>query len=182
MLRSQGLGAGGPLSAARLRLQLSFLFPGLLRHGLGGGDAFTWWASCGAWPWWPTWPLSNSSVAHWRSWLNGPSQLRNYELVHPVLRYCVCHRLEQRTGRFPNHETMSNSSSEWVCALRRHFHRRLVTVGRQLRLDRELRRASVRIGWRGFLVPELFKTMGFTSTALISGVVCLLALSDLPFG
>jgi membrane protease YdiL (CAAX protease family) len=27
------------------------------------------------------------------------------------------------------------------------------------------------IGWRGFLVPELFKTMGFTSTALISGVV-----------
>jgi len=27
------------------------------------------------------------------------------------------------------------------------------------------------IGWRGFLVPELYKTMGFTSTALISGVV-----------
>ena len=27
------------------------------------------------------------------------------------------------------------------------------------------------IGWRGFLVPELFKTMGFTSTALFSGVV-----------
>jgi membrane protease YdiL (CAAX protease family) len=27
------------------------------------------------------------------------------------------------------------------------------------------------IGWRGFLVPELFKTMGFTGTALFSGVV-----------
>lgn len=27
------------------------------------------------------------------------------------------------------------------------------------------------IGWRGFLVPELFRTMGFTSTALISGGV-----------
>lgn len=27
------------------------------------------------------------------------------------------------------------------------------------------------IGWRGFLVPELAKTMGFTSTALISGIV-----------
>ena|ERR1700730_18030855 len=27
------------------------------------------------------------------------------------------------------------------------------------------------IGWRGFLVPELFKSFGFTSTALISGVV-----------
>jgi len=27
------------------------------------------------------------------------------------------------------------------------------------------------IGWRGFLVPELFKTMGFTSAALFSGVV-----------
>ena len=26
------------------------------------------------------------------------------------------------------------------------------------------------IGWRGFLVPELFKTMGFTSAALFSGV------------
>jgi len=27
------------------------------------------------------------------------------------------------------------------------------------------------IGWRGFLVPELFRTMGFTGTALISGGV-----------
>lgn len=27
------------------------------------------------------------------------------------------------------------------------------------------------IGWRGFLVPELSKTMGFTGTALISGIV-----------
>jgi membrane protease YdiL (CAAX protease family) len=27
------------------------------------------------------------------------------------------------------------------------------------------------IGWRGFLVPELFKSTGFTGTALISGVV-----------
>ncbi len=27
------------------------------------------------------------------------------------------------------------------------------------------------IGWRGFLVPELSKTMGFTATALISGIV-----------
>lgn len=27
------------------------------------------------------------------------------------------------------------------------------------------------IGWRGFLVPELSKTMGFTATALISGMV-----------
>jgi membrane protease YdiL (CAAX protease family) len=27
------------------------------------------------------------------------------------------------------------------------------------------------IGWRGFLVPELSKTVGFTSTALISGIV-----------
>jgi membrane protease YdiL (CAAX protease family) len=27
------------------------------------------------------------------------------------------------------------------------------------------------IGWRGFLVPELFKNIGFTGTALISGIV-----------
>ncbi|HEX8815760.1 MAG TPA: type II CAAX endopeptidase family protein [Terriglobales bacterium] len=27
------------------------------------------------------------------------------------------------------------------------------------------------IGWRGFLVPELFKTCGFTATAFISGIV-----------
>jgi len=27
------------------------------------------------------------------------------------------------------------------------------------------------IGWRGFLVPELSKTMGFTATALISGII-----------
>jgi membrane protease YdiL (CAAX protease family) len=28
-----------------------------------------------------------------------------------------------------------------------------------------------RMGWRGFLVPEMSKTMSFTSTALISGIV-----------
>jgi membrane protease YdiL (CAAX protease family) len=27
------------------------------------------------------------------------------------------------------------------------------------------------IGWRGFLVPELYKTVGFTGTAFISGIV-----------
>lgn len=27
------------------------------------------------------------------------------------------------------------------------------------------------IGWRGFLVPELFKTQGFTKTSLISGII-----------
>src|SRR5260370_11563360 len=27
------------------------------------------------------------------------------------------------------------------------------------------------IGWRGFLVPQLFKSVGFTGTALISGVI-----------
>ena len=27
------------------------------------------------------------------------------------------------------------------------------------------------IGWRGFLVPELYKTMGYTNTALFSGIV-----------
>jgi uncharacterized protein len=27
------------------------------------------------------------------------------------------------------------------------------------------------IGWRGFLVPELFKKMGFTGTALFSGII-----------
>ena len=27
------------------------------------------------------------------------------------------------------------------------------------------------IGWRGFLVPELFKNMGFTATALFSGII-----------
>jgi membrane protease YdiL (CAAX protease family) len=27
------------------------------------------------------------------------------------------------------------------------------------------------IGWRGFLVPELYKTVGFTRTAVISGIV-----------
>lgn len=27
------------------------------------------------------------------------------------------------------------------------------------------------IGWRGFLVPELFKNMSFTSTALVSGII-----------
>ncbi len=27
------------------------------------------------------------------------------------------------------------------------------------------------IGWRGFLVPELYKTMGYTKTSLLSGLI-----------
>jgi len=76
-------------------------------------------------------------------------------------------------GGFPNHEAMqqlvqrlglrvSPMTSTVIYVL-------LVgSVGLVQSLARAL---GEEIGWRGFLVPELFKTMGFTGTALLSGVV-----------
>ncbi len=76
-------------------------------------------------------------------------------------------------GGFPNHEMMQQlvqrmglRTSPVISTLSY-----VLLVG-SFGLVQSLARAlGEEIGWRGFLVPELFKTMGFTSTALLSGVL-----------
>jgi CAAX protease family protein len=76
-------------------------------------------------------------------------------------------------GGFPNHEFMNSlvarmglRTSPVVSTL---IYALLTgTVGL---VGSTARALGEEIGWRGFLVPELSKTMGFTSTALISGIV-----------
>jgi len=76
-------------------------------------------------------------------------------------------------GGFPNHQTMQElvtrmglRSSPTVATMV------YVLLTGSFGLVPSLARAlGEEIGWRGFFVPELFKTFGFTSTALISGAV-----------
>ncbi len=76
-------------------------------------------------------------------------------------------------GGFPNHEFMQHLVARMglrispVASLVAY----LLLVGSFGLVESLATALGEEIGWRGFLVPELFKTMGFTSTALISGVV-----------
>lgn len=76
-------------------------------------------------------------------------------------------------GGFPNHEMMQ----QLVLRMGLRVSPAISTVvyvaliGTFGLVQSMARALGEEIGWRGFLVPELFKTMGFTSTALISGVV-----------
>jgi membrane protease YdiL (CAAX protease family) len=76
-------------------------------------------------------------------------------------------------GGFPNHETMQQLVSRMGLrtspAVSTVVY--VLLVGSFGLIQSLARALGEEIGWRGFLVPELFKTMGFTSTALISGVV-----------
>jgi uncharacterized protein len=76
-------------------------------------------------------------------------------------------------GGFPNHE--------FVAALTTRMGPRLspavaailyvVLVGSFGLIGSLARALGEEIGWRGFLVPELFKTVSFTGTAFISGII-----------
>jgi CAAX protease family protein len=76
-------------------------------------------------------------------------------------------------GGFPNHEFMDELVKRMglpvVPAVATLLY---IVVGGSFGLARGLASAlGEEIGWRGFLVPELSKNVGFTATALISGVV-----------
>jgi membrane protease YdiL (CAAX protease family) len=76
-------------------------------------------------------------------------------------------------GGFPNHEFMQNL----VTLIGLHLspvHSTIIYVllAGSFGVIKSLASAlGEEIGWRGFLVPELFKSTGFTGTALITGVV-----------
>lgn len=78
-----------------------------------------------------------------------------------------------RLGGFPNHDFMN----QLVTRMGLHTSPLVSTciyvlLAGSLGLVRSLATAlGEEIGWRGFLVPELFKTTGFTATTLISGAV-----------
>jgi len=76
-------------------------------------------------------------------------------------------------GGFPNHEMMAQLVQRMGLrvspALSTVVY--VLLVGTFGLVQSSARALGEEIGWRGFLVPELYKTMGFTSTALISGVV-----------
>jgi membrane protease YdiL (CAAX protease family) len=76
-------------------------------------------------------------------------------------------------GGFPNHKTMQ----ELVNRMSLHTSPTVSTIvyvmltGSFGLIPSMARALGEEIGWRGFFVPELFKTWSFTSTAFISGAV-----------
>jgi membrane protease YdiL (CAAX protease family) len=76
-------------------------------------------------------------------------------------------------GGFPNHEFMDQLVSRMGLRVSPVASTALyVLLAGSFGLIKSTASAvGVDIGWRGFLVPELFKSTGFTGTALISGVV-----------
>ena len=103
------------------------------------------------------------------------SPLRNYELVHPLLYATIAYVIvwSSGLGGFPNHETMQQLVQRMGLGTSPAISTvvYVLLVGSFGLIQSLARALGEEIGWRGFLVPELFKTMGFTSTALISGVV-----------
>jgi uncharacterized protein len=76
-------------------------------------------------------------------------------------------------GGFPNHQFMLTLVDRMGLRLSPAASTLLYVVltGTYGLVGSTARALGEEIGWRGFLVPELSKTMSFTSTALISGIV-----------
>ena len=93
----------------------------------------------------------------------------------PLLYATIAYTIVWSTGlgSFPNHETMQQLVQRIGLRTSPAVSTVLyVLLAGSFGLIPSLARAlGEEIGWRGFLVPELFKTMGFTNTALITGAV-----------
>lgn len=92
-------------------------------------------------------------------------------LLYAVIAYAIVWGF--RLGGFPNHDFMNDLAGRMGLGLSPAMSTAVYvllmgTFGLVGSLSHTL---GEEIGWRGFLVPELSKTMSFTSTALISGVV-----------
>jgi membrane protease YdiL (CAAX protease family) len=92
-------------------------------------------------------------------------------LLYAAITYIIVWTL--KLGAFPNHEFMQSLVGRMGLRLSPALSTVVyVLLMGSIGLVGSLSRAlGEEIGWRGFLVPEMSKTMSFTSTALISGIV-----------
>jgi len=92
-------------------------------------------------------------------------------LLYAFISYAIvwCFRL----GGFPNHEFMETIAARMGLRTSPIISTFVyILLAGSFGLAKSLGSAlGEEIGWRGFLVPELFKNLGFTGTALVSGVV-----------
>jgi CAAX protease family protein len=92
-------------------------------------------------------------------------------LLYAFITYAIvwCFRL----GGFPNHEFMETIAARMGLRTSPIISTVVyILLAGSFGLAKTLASAlGEEIGWRGFLVPELFKNLGFTGTALVSGVV-----------
>ena len=106
------------------------------------------------------WPVKNYAI---QSWL--------VPLLYATVAYAIvwCFRL----GGFPNHEFMDSLAARMGLRTSPLASTMVyILLAGTFGLVRSMASAlGEEIGWRGFLVPQLFKSIGFTGTALLSGVV-----------
>jgi membrane protease YdiL (CAAX protease family) len=106
------------------------------------------------------WPQTKYAVQSWF-----------VPLLYATIAYVIVWSL--RLCGFPNHEFMDQLVSRMGLRVSPTASTALyVLLAGSFGLVKSTASAlGEEIGWRGFLVPELFKSTGFTGTALISGVV-----------
>lgn len=106
-------------------------------------------------------------------WPQSPYALQSWfiPLLYATIAYAIV--WIAGFGGFPNHDFMNQLVTRMGLRVSPQLSTILyILLGGSFGLSRSLATAlGEEIGWRGFLVPELFKTTSFTATALISGVV-----------
>lgn len=153
-----------------------FYFLILRAHGLGGGGGLyvvgiMW---CPALAGMLTLKLNRRPLAE-LGWKWPQARYTAMSWYIPLLYATIAYAIVWSTGlgAFPNHDTMQQLVQRMGLrtspALSTVVY--VLLVGSFGLVSSLARALGEEIGWRGFLIPELFKTMGFTSTALISGVV-----------
>ena len=93
-------------------------------------------------------PLVYAAIAYLIVWIGGLGGFPNHEYMQSLV------------GRMGLH--LSPTASTVIYVLLVGCYGLIGSTGRAL---------GEEIGWRGFLVPELFKSFSFTTTAIISGIV-----------
>jgi CAAX protease family protein len=149
ILRAHSLGGGGGLYVAGIRWCPALAAMATLKLNRRPLSELGW-----------KWPQARYAIMSWY-----------IPLLYATIAYVIV--WGSGLGGFPNHETMQQLVSRMGLrtspAVSTVVY--VLLVGSFGLIQSLARALGEEIGWRGFLVPELFKTMGFTSTALISGVV-----------
>jgi len=106
------------------------------------------------------WPATNYAT---QSWV--------LPLLYTFIAYVIVWSFG--LGGFPNHQFMDQLVTRMGLAISPRAATALyILLAGSFGLARGLASAlGEEIGWRGFLVPELFKKVGFTTTAFVTGVV-----------